>query len=146
MTSGIYIDTSLLAAYYAPEPLSSTVQRRMESASSVAIGWLVRPEMASAMAKKRRRGELSAVQATRLLDRFDEHVGSGLYRLLPIRSDDHDRAYSWIRREALNLPTLDALHLAVASRESLHVMTADRGMAEAASALELACELVTPRD
>lgn len=142
MTGDVYIDTSLLAAYYAPEPLSAAAQRHMVEASSVALGWLARTEMASAMAKKRRRGELSVSATARLLDLFDEHVAAGLYRLLPVGGEDYELAYRWIRREGLNLRTLDALHLAVASRESLHVLTADRGMADAASTLGLAHELV----
>ncbi len=75
---------------------------------------------------------------------FDEHVGAGLYRLVPIEGEDYDTAYRWIRREGLNLRTLDALHLAVASREASRILTADKGMAEAATALEIDHELVTP--
>ena len=96
----IYVDTSVLAAYYAPEPISAEAQRHLGGVSGAALGWLVRTEMASAMAKKRRR-ELSTSGVDRLLDRFDEHVSAGLYRLLPVDGKDYEVTYGWIRGEGL---------------------------------------------
>ena len=39
--------------------------------------------------------------------------------------------------------TLDALHLAVASKSSLEIMTVDRGLAQSAAKLDLPCRLVS---
>lgn len=143
MNDGIYIDTSLLVAYYAPEVLSAKAQQELVSASAVGLSWLVRTEVASALAKKRRRGELATAEVSRLLDRFEEHVSAGLFRLLPVDGEDYEHAYRWIQRESLSLRTLDALHLAVAVRTGLVLVTADRGLAAAARTLELRHELVT---
>ena len=48
----IYIDTSILAAYYCPEPLSSQAQRALRESVERAISPLAELELTSAIARK----------------------------------------------------------------------------------------------
>ncbi len=47
----VYLDTSILAAYYYPEPLSQQAERRMRSSSEPAISELTELELSSAVAR-----------------------------------------------------------------------------------------------
>ena len=56
----VYVDTSVLAAYYCTEPLSAAAQTAIREAHEPVISLLVEVEFASAVALKVRTGELTA--------------------------------------------------------------------------------------
>jgi predicted nucleic acid-binding protein len=137
-----YIDTSLLAAFYCPEPLSRTVQQRLSKLDKVVISPLVELELYSAVAAKVRARELTASSAGRVLDMFRKHLADGLYDLVPIEIPEYDMARDWIGRFTTPLRAPDALHLAAAFDHDLTLLTADKAMASAARHLGVSCELI----
>ena len=137
-----YIDTSLLAAFYCPEPLSRTVQQRLSKLDKVVISPLVELELYSAVAAKIRARELATASAGRILDMFRKHLADGLYDIVLIETAEYAMARDWIGRRSTPLRAPDALHLAAAFNYNLTLLTADKTMASAAKHLGVPCELI----
>lgn len=127
-----YIDTSVLAAYYCPEPLSVRAQKLLTRLDRPVISPLTELELFSAVARKARMGELEAESARRILARFRSHIAEGHFRLVSVDNDHHVQAREWLAEMALSLRTLDALHLAVAISGGFTIATADGVFAKAA--------------
>jgi predicted nucleic acid-binding protein len=125
----IYLDTSVLAAYYCPEPLSLEAERIVRSRPSPTISDLTEVELFSALSRKVRTGELNAVEAQRIATEFLAHLEGNLYRRLPIEHRHYLMARDWIGRFKTPLRTMDAIHLAVAASGKLQLVTADQGLA-----------------
>lgn len=127
----VYVDTSVLAAYYCPEPLSEQAERRVRALDPPVISRLTDVELHSALAKKVRRDELTEDDAQRVQELFRRHCDRGLYHVVSIQATDFVRARQWMAQRSTALRTLDALHLAAADRQELHVLTADQIMSQA---------------
>lgn len=138
----IYADTSVIAAYYCPEPLSVKAERLLVAEAAPAISWLTEVELASAVARKVREGELSSSDGGLILARFRLHVSSSLYSMTALDAVHYETARTWLGRCAVVLRSLDALHLAVAFSIGATVVTADRGQKKAADALGLPARLL----
>jgi predicted nucleic acid-binding protein len=121
-----YVDTSVLVAYYCPEPLSEQAERRVRALDPPVISRLTDVELHSALAKKVRRDELTDEDAQRVQELFRDHCDRGLYHVVSIQDADVLRARQWMAQRSTALRTLDALHLAAADRHELHVLTADQ--------------------
>jgi predicted nucleic acid-binding protein len=141
-----YIDTSILAAYYCPEPLSERAEERLRALRPPVLSWLTDVELHSALAKKVRRGELAEGDAEWIQNLFRTHVSRALYDVAAIEHGDFVQARQWIAQMDTALRTLDALHLAVAHCRDLEVLTADQGLADAGRALEVEVELMSTDD
>jgi len=137
-----YIDTSVLVAYYLPEPLSGSAERNLRRGGTPAISPLVEVEFASVLARKVRTRELALATARAALEQFRAHLEEGLYRRLEIGSAHYAQAQRWVEAFKPPLRTLDALHLSVAAHASAELLTADVQLARAARALHLACRLL----
>ncbi|OQW96592.1 MAG: hypothetical protein BWK74_08165, partial [Desulfobacteraceae bacterium A6] len=74
-----YIDTSVLVAYYFPEPLSDKVESFLTTCMQPAISRLTEVEFYSALARKIRSGELAKIDAERLTDSFLLHIEESMY-------------------------------------------------------------------
>lgn len=66
----VYLDTSVLAAYYCPEAMSAKAEKAIRRSALPAISLLVEVEFYSAVARKMREGALSEDDATRIVTRF----------------------------------------------------------------------------
>lgn len=137
-----YIDTSVLAAYYCPEPLSRTVQKTLAKLSELVISPLVEVELYSALAAKVRARELEAASAGRILDMFRRHLADGFYDVVPVAAAEYALARAWIGRFSSPLRAPDALHLAAAFDNGLTLLTADKDLARSADHFGVRCELV----
>jgi uncharacterized protein len=137
-----YIDTSLLAAYYCPEPRSGLVQKRLGKVARPIVSPLVELELYSAVAAKVRMGDLDSAPAARILDLFAKHLSDGIYGVVPIGSAEYDQARDWIGRFSSPLRAADALHLAAAHTNSLTLLTADMALARSARHFGVRCELI----
>jgi predicted nucleic acid-binding protein len=126
-----YIDTSVLGAYYCPDPLSDAAEGALLQLREPFISSLTEVEFASLVARKGRLRELSDRQAGEILRRFGQHVTDGHYRRLPLGNEHLLRARDLIASMASTLSALDALHLAVAMAARIPVLTADRAFARA---------------
>lgn len=136
-----YIDTSVLVAYYCPEPGSKAAQRAVQ-AGQPEISTLTEVEFSSALATKVRTGEMPGTEADRVLALFEQHVAAGGYQMLPLGSSHYGLARQWIGRRIVPLRTLDALHLAVAASAAVPLVTADAGLARAAASFGVDCQLL----
>lgn len=138
-----YVDASVLAAYYCPEPLSALAERTLRSLSSPTISELTLVEFTSAVSRKMREKSLSREEGARVLTQFESHLEGGYYLILPVRTRDYRVARSWLAQLHGTLRTLDALHLAVAEAAGASTLTADRRLAAEAQAIGLPVKLLT---
>lgn len=130
--SGAYVDTSILGAYYCPEPLSAASESVLRRIKAPVISALSEVEFCSLISKKCRLKELKERQAKEILDLFSNHVAEGFYRRIPLNTDHFIKARLLVGSMESALRTLDALHLAAALAEGLTLVTADREFARAA--------------
>ncbi len=138
-----YVDNSVLTAFYAPEPLSAEVIEVLTSATiDVAVSNLTEVEFFSAVAKKLRAGEIEAVTAKKVRQRFVSHLENFLYARLPMRTPHFHLASNWLSEAGPALTTLDALHVAAACIDERKLLTADKGQARAALELGVEVELL----
>ena len=138
----VYIDTSVLAAYYCPEAASAAAQKLLSTSQRPVISWLTHVEMCSALSRKVREQTLSRHDAERIASMFREHTGAGYFTILQVEGADYERAALRIGRFDNALRALDAIHLAIAEREALPVATADRTMAAEAKRIGLKVNLI----
>ncbi len=139
----IFVDTSVLVAFYCPEARSGIVQTRLTHLRSPVISSLIQLEVHSAVAMKVRSRELVEADAHQILSLFQVHLADGYYRIVPVESREHQLAREWISGFHTSLRTLDALHLATAFTNDLMLLTADRGLARSAEHLAVRCELLS---
>lgn len=127
-----YLDTSVLAAYYCPEPLSGKAESAILRAAQPAISQLAEVELYSALARKIREGTLAKADGVRIVARFRLHVRDDYYLKLAVEARHFDMARDWIAHFSTALRSLDALHLAVSYSAGATLLTADGGLAKAA--------------
>ena len=137
-----YIDTSILGAYYCPEPGSKAAESALLRVKGPVISVLSEVEFYSLVSKKQRLKELSERQAREILDLFGNHVAEGFYRRVALATEHYLKARQLVRMSAVTLHTLDALHLAVAVTEALPLLTSDAVLAEAAKRHKCKVQLV----
>ena len=127
-----YIDTSVLAAYYCPEPLSDKAEKVLRAGPDIFISDLTEVELASAVSRKVREKEIGASDANKIFNQFQYHVAQQLYHYLPIDSSHFQMAREWISGFTTPLRTLDGLHLALAASNNTALITADQQLAQSA--------------
>ncbi len=139
----VYLDTSVLAAYYCPEAMSAKAELAVRRCGEPAISWLVEVELSSAVARKVREGGLSRTDAVSTLARFRLHVDQDCYGRLPIEAMHYGLARDWLGLSVAPLRTLDALHLAVCFAAGAALLTADRDLARAARQFKVRTHLLS---
>jgi predicted nucleic acid-binding protein len=129
----LYLDTSVLVPYYAPERLSEACEQLIVSQQDrPAISDLCEVELASALARKLRLGEIERRDVDRMRALFRSHVEGFSYTRLPLERKHYRLAEAKLNRINSPLRTLDALHLACASLARLPLATADVALARSA--------------
>ena len=136
-----YIDTSILGAYYCPEPLSEASEAALRGVAVPVISNLTLVEFSSLIARKRQFKELDARRVSRVSSLFRSNVDEGFYRRIILGAEHFIRAEQLIEAVA-TLRTLDALHLAAAMMEDIPIVTADGQLAGAAKKLKSGVILV----
>jgi predicted nucleic acid-binding protein len=139
-----YFDTSVVVAYYLPEPLSGRVQEIYENILGPEISELVEVEVVAALSLRLRVGDIRREQAERVAGLFTDHLEEGLYVRRHLHAGHYRLARDFIARFDLPLKSPDALHLAICAAEDLSLFTADRQLARNAEALSVDFELVEP--
>ncbi len=134
----VYVDTSVLGAYYCPEDLSAAAERAITVLDALMISPLTEVEFVSLVMRKRRARDFTLRKANKILETFWAHVADGYYKKIKIESEHFHAARDLIAKNKHNLRTLDALHLALAHANALTLLTADRSLAAAAKAAGVA--------
>jgi predicted nucleic acid-binding protein len=137
-----YIDTSMLVAYYCPEPLTDQVENFLLETDRPAISILTEVELFSALSRKLRNKEIDLISAKRVAARFLEHCEGQYYHRMPLGVNHYSLAREWISQFNLPLKTLDALHLAVAACEGLTIAALDRQLCQNARKLDINTVLI----
>ena len=137
-----YLDTSVLTSYYWQEERTERIQARLGTLADPVISGLVEVEFHCAVARQVRAGACSRAAAENIFRLFRSHLAEPRYRVVPVDGADYVRARDWIAQLRTPLRVLDALHLAVAQAHGLTLITADHGLAAAASALGAGYELI----
>jgi len=132
-----YVDTSVLVAYYCPEPLSDKAERFLTTHRQPGISALAELELFSAVSRKVSEGGISKRDANRIIATFVSHKDNQLYTYLAVQPYHYTLARDWIGLFTLGLKSLDALHLAIASSEELTIVSADRGLLRSAELMGL---------
>ncbi len=130
-----YMDTSVLAAYYCPEPLSEKAESLLINQEYPSMSALTELELFSAISRKIREGNILKADGDRIIARLLSHINGGFYNYLPVENHHYRLARDWIGLFNTALRTLDALHLAIASTEGLIIVTADKMLAKSAETL-----------
>lgn len=130
----LYIDSSALAKLYVPEAESDKVDAFLRGKIDLMISELAITEVLSAVARRKREGELKPEQANRIRDAVLLDADSGAFVRLHLDPSVHRAAERLLlTTDSGHLRTLDALHLALAfSGAATHVLTFDRRMRESA--------------
>jgi predicted nucleic acid-binding protein len=138
----VYLDSSVVIAYYVPEAKSARVQAMYERLTTPMISELVELELIAGPSLRIRTGDVERAQGEEVMTLFDEHLNAGLYSRLQLRAEHYRWARDAISRFDLPLKSPDALHLAAAQRGGLRLVTADRQLARNAASLDVAFDLV----
>jgi uncharacterized protein len=138
----VYIDTSVLVAYYCPEPLSQKAEDFLQTHANPAISDLTGVEVFSAISRKIREGGLDKRTARRILAKFMEHVDGRFYKNLSLGPHHFRLAKDWIGLFNTGMRSVDAFHLAVASIQGCPLVTSDRDLAGSAETFGLEVEFL----
>jgi predicted nucleic acid-binding protein len=128
----VYLDANLIVATLLPEARSEAVfQFLLRQTEPLVVTSFTAAEVASALSRLVRMGELSSAEARLALSYFD---GWRLAETMAIEIDDLDivAAGDLVRRFELKLRAPDALHLAICYRAGARLATSDAVLADAA--------------
>jgi uncharacterized protein len=132
--AGIYVDASALAKVYVPEPESDVLDAFLRGRRGLMISELAVTEVLSAVALRKRAGELRVKQANDIRNALLADASSGSFGRLDLSPAVHREAERLLfATGTIALRTLDALHIALAfSGNASHILTFDRRMGDAA--------------
>jgi uncharacterized protein len=141
----IYLDTSVVVAYYCPEPISKRAESIIRGKEPVFVSDLTEVEVISALSRKIRTGELSKTDGAAIRNYFVSHLEQGIFRRTSLGPHHIRAARELLSSFTTPLRTLDALHLAIAGSEEFQVVTADQAFARAAKALSIRAMYIKSR-
>lgn len=136
----VFVDTSALVKYYYPENDSHLVEHVILKADRVYISELSRVELASALMKKVRLGELRPQDKSLIWESFSNDLLAANVEVINLSENDYVRASELILDHGRqnNLRALDSLQLAAAKRTpTAHFLAADRVLSNVAEIVGL---------
>lgn len=138
-----YLDASVMLPILIKEPASAVVDAFMSTVQQeLWVSDFAAAEVASAVSRLVRTGRLQPTDAAASLSDFDVWRAA-MTTAAEIHAADVRLAGAYVRRFDLALRAPDALHLAIARRLDIVLVTLDRRMAAAARELGVAVEVPT---
>ena len=137
-----YIDTSVLVAYYCPEPISEAAERFLQRIEKPVISSLTEVELVSAIARKVREKELPVGDGNRIINQYLSHRQDAILLLISLTEAHFQAAFNILSKFSPPLKTLDALHLSVAMVNNLIIVTVDRQLKNAAKHLGVKSKII----
>lgn len=130
----VYLDASVIVPLFVPDPFTAKADALIrEILPVVFISDLAAAELASAVARRVRTGESTAIEAHSVFSDFDRW--SRPHLRVQIGTADIALAATFLRRLDLPLRTIDAIHIAAARRLGTTLATFDKQMSASATAL-----------
>jgi predicted nucleic acid-binding protein len=140
----LYLDAGAVMAVVAEEETNALVDPVIRNAGTlVLLSEFCLAECSAAISKLARMRIRSIGEADLLMDRLDRWAAA-LTNRTAIENADVTNAIGLVRRHELKLRAPDAIHIAATHRLGATLVTLDRGMARAATALGLPC--INPAD
>jgi len=124
----VYLDTSLLVAFFAADAHSNRAARLIGESDGLFLSDFAAAEFSSALAGLHRMGRLETAHAHSAFADFDAWTSRSCRRV-ETTSQDMTFAEGAMRRLDLSLRTPDALHIAMAHRLGVPLATFDLRMA-----------------
>jgi predicted nucleic acid-binding protein len=118
----IVVDASVAVKWLFPEPGEGAAQCLLTGGDSLLGPALIRVEVAAAIARKARAGEIGAQDAETAAELWLQAIADGVVELVP---DEADLSRAFRLALALNHPLQDCLYLALAERLGAPLVTAD---------------------
>ncbi len=135
----ILVDANVAVKWFLPEPLSEAAEALLRTKDILVAPDLIRIEVASAVTRRFRRGELTAAEAKEIVQLWTEVLKKGVVHIYPSLDDLAEAGrLSVDMRHAIQ----DCLYLAMAVRLGARFVTADRLFAEKAAPLYDAVEFL----
>jgi len=134
-----YLDTSVLVPLFFREAGTPAARLEIEQESSHWVSHWTLAEFSSAVAFKLRSAQVDAATASTARRLFAELVASRLTVVDVLREDFANAAVLCESTPAPGLRTPDALHLAIAQRLGLVIVSFDQALTQAARLQGLAC-------
>jgi uncharacterized protein len=131
-----YLDASMIVPLFIADAFSEQADALIAQESMITIAdWAV-VEVSSVIARQKRIGAIDTQTAQRVLSQFDSWRARAVSRAETL-SSDMVLATEFVRKFDLGLRGPDALHLAIANRLGMRLLTFDTRMKSAAIALGL---------
>lgn len=132
-----YLDTSFIVPLYLREATSERVEvfLRAESPGSLVVSRWAKVEFASTLARNVRMNLQDERNARMLMQHFDEDTQKVFHLYTPLAADFTLAKELLLEAPALGLRGADALHLAAAQTQRLHLYTLDKPLLRAAETL-----------
>ena len=131
--ASLYVDTSALFKWYLHEPFSDEFTNFIQQRPGAHISTLTVTEFHCSLARRTRNHALTSALCAEVLATFSAQTAAGFLSLLPVRDEFLAHATELIDSLKQPLPTLDALHLAIAhASDCKDFATADKIQAKAA--------------
>jgi predicted nucleic acid-binding protein len=136
-----YLDASILLLTLIEEPASAAVDAYMLiGGQELLVSDFAAAEVAAALSRLVRMGLLDSADAAARLGDFDVWRAA-MSSPVDVHASDVRLAYAYVRRFDLMLRAPDALHVAIARRLDVTLVTLDRRLANAAQALGITVEM-----
>ena len=135
----ILVDANVAVKWFLPEPLSEAAGEILHIKDILVAPDLIRVEVAAAITKRFRRGELTAVEAKEIVALWADVLKKGAVQ---VYSGLDDLAEAGRLSVDLRHAIHDCLYLAMAVRLGARMITADRAFAEKAAAVYAGVELL----
>jgi predicted nucleic acid-binding protein len=138
----IVVDASAAVKWFLPEAGSEEAERLLTGSRKLLAPDLIRIEVAGALVRRVRLGELTVEQARLLVAAWVRAITASAVTLVPAE-DDMEQAVELALR--LGHPLADCLYLALAMRLDVPLVTADRKFAARAVAVHPGAQDLAPR-
>ena len=133
-----YLDTSALVKLYVPESDSESLNHALKGRHDAIISELAITEIASAIARRKRKGSLDGKSALRIYRRLLDDAESNIYARVELLPAAHREAERILLSSASGLRAADALHISLALLSAARtIVTFDERMSDAARTLGL---------
>jgi len=142
----VYLDTSVLVSIYYLESITPKARKFLTDKKGLSTSSFSIVEFSSAINRKILMNELSKQDGLKIINRFQNDIEEGYYKVYSFSPDDLTGANNFIidNLGRVSIRTVDALHVAIALRDNCDLfVTADKAQAKSSEILGLKTKLIS---